>query len=123
MIKIIDEVNKDKEVNKWIKRLVLIICILLTGVVYYSFGQDARTIINSAVLAPVAWSWIFKPICKKFGVDYKQIDNTNTTKMDEMIAYTNAHPSRGITSSSPSSTVPMKHSPPINSRGIVKRIS
>ena len=76
VIKIIDEVNKDKEVKKLVKRLVLIICILLTGVVYYSFGQDARTIINSAVLAPVAWSWIFKPIAKKLGVDYKQVDDT-----------------------------------------------
>ena len=78
VIKIIDEVNKDKEVKKWVKRLVLIICILLTGVVYYAIGQDARTIMNSAVLAPVAWSWIFKPIAKKLGVDYKQIDKTNT---------------------------------------------
>lgn len=76
IIKIIDEANKDKEVKKWIKRLILIICILLTGVVYYVGGQDARTIINSAVLAPVAWSWIFKPICKKLGVDYKQVDDT-----------------------------------------------
>ena len=78
IIKIIDEINKDKEVKKWIKRLVLLICILLTGVGYYIFGQDARTIINSAVLAPVAWSWIFKPIAKKLGVDYKEIDKTNT---------------------------------------------
>lgn len=78
IIKIIDEANKDKEVKKWIKRLVLIICILLTGVVYYAIGQDATTIMNSAVLAPVAWSWIFKPIAKKLGVDYKQIDKTNT---------------------------------------------
>lgn len=80
IIKIIDEANKDKEVKKCIKRLVLIICILLTGIVYYTIGQDARTIINSAVLAPVAWSWIFKPILKKFGLDYKDIDEKLNNK-------------------------------------------
>lgn len=78
IIKIIDELNKEKEVKKWVKRLVLIVCILLTGVVYYKIGQDLKTVVNSAVLAPVAWSWIFKPICKKLGIDYKQIDKTNT---------------------------------------------
>ena len=77
IIKIIDEINKDKEVKTWTKRIVLIICIALTGVVYYNLGQDARTIINSAVLAPVTWSWLFKPICKRLGIDYKEIDKTN----------------------------------------------
>jgi hypothetical protein len=42
--------------------------------------EETVILINSSVLAPVAWSWIFKPILKKLGVDYKQIDKTN--KMD-----------------------------------------
>ena len=32
--------------------------------------------INSAVLAPVFWSWAVNPILKKLGVGYKDIDNT-----------------------------------------------
>ena len=40
---------------------------------YIAGGYENTTIlINSAILAPVAWSWIFKPILKKIGVDYKQ---------------------------------------------------
>ena len=76
VIKIIDELNKDKEVETWIKRVVLIVCILLTGVVYYITGQDVRLLFNSAILAPVAWSWVFRPIFKKLGIGYKEIDNT-----------------------------------------------
>ena len=70
------ELNKDKEVETWIKRVVLVVCILLTGVVYYIIGQDVRLLFNSAILAPVAWSWIFRPIFKKLGIGYKEIDNT-----------------------------------------------
>ena len=76
VIKIIDELNKNKEVKTWIKRVVLIVCILLTGIVYYITGQDVRLLFNSAILAPVAWSWIFRPIFKKLGIGYKEIDNT-----------------------------------------------
>lgn len=75
-IKIIDEINKDNKVKTWTKRIVLLIFILLTGVVYYIIGKDISILINSAVLAPVTWSWIFKPICKKLGIDYKQVDDT-----------------------------------------------
>lgn len=76
VIKIIDEANREKEVKTWHKRLVLLTCILLTGVVYWAIGKPLELLINSAILAPVAWSWIFKPICKKLGLDYKQVDDT-----------------------------------------------
>lgn len=76
VIKVIDELNKDKEVKTWHKRVVLLACILLTGVLYWAIGKDLELLINSAILAPVAWSWIFKPICKKLGLDYKQVDDT-----------------------------------------------
>lgn len=76
VIKIIDELNKDKEVTTLVKRLVLLGCILLTGVVYWLIGADVKLLVNSAILAPVAWSFIFKPICKKLDIDYKEVDNT-----------------------------------------------
>ena len=80
VIKLIDEINKEKEVTTWMKRLILFAIILLTGVVYYAIGQDVKLVVNSAILAPVSWSWIFKPICKKLKVDYKQVDKTITNK-------------------------------------------
>ena len=74
-IKLLDEVKKVKTAT-WIKRGVLVTAILSTGVLYCALGSDVKVIVNSAILAPVAWSWIFKPICKKLGVDYSNIDNT-----------------------------------------------
>lgn len=72
IIKIIDELNKDKAVGTWIKRLVLLFSIIVVGLVYYFIGADNKLLINSAILAPVFWSWIVKPICVKLDIDYKQ---------------------------------------------------
>lgn len=63
-----------KDISTWAKRLVLLITILSTGVLYYIIGSDTRVLLNSAILAPVFWSWILKPICKKFKIDYKNIN-------------------------------------------------
>ena len=75
VVKTIDEFNKDKEVSTWGKRLVLIACIVSTGVVYYLLGQDTKLLINSAILAPVSWHLIFKPVCKRLGINYKKVNN------------------------------------------------
>ena len=74
IIKFIDGINKDKEVKSWVKKVVLLACILSTGWLYYIYGQDVKILVNSAILTPLAWSWIFKPICKKLGIDYRKID-------------------------------------------------
>lgn len=74
VIKFIDGINKDKEVKSWVKKVVLLVCILSTGWLYYIYGQDVKILVNSAILTPLAWSWIFKPICKKLGIDYRKID-------------------------------------------------
>ena len=63
-----------KDIGTWTKRLVLLIAILSTGVLYYLIGSDTKVLLNSAILAPVFWSWILKPICKKFKIDYKNIN-------------------------------------------------
>jgi hypothetical protein len=45
--------------------------------IYIASGYDNTIIlVNSAILAPVFWSWVVSPILKKFGVGYKDIDNT-----------------------------------------------
>lgn len=74
IIKVIDDINKEKEVTTWTKRIVLLASIAFTGVVYLSIGKDTELLFNSAILAPVSWSWIFKPICAKLNIDYKQIN-------------------------------------------------
>lgn len=77
LIKVIDDLNGDKVVSTWTKRLVMIISCFAIAAGYRAGGYEETVIlINSSVLAPVAWSWIFKPILKKLGVDYKQIDKT-----------------------------------------------
>lgn len=68
---------KNKILTIWQKRLILLIVILFTGVVYYIIGTNAKVLLNSAILAPVSWSWIFKPLCAKFGFDYKQLNDFN----------------------------------------------
>ena len=74
IIKVWDEKNGNKVLTTWQKRSVLLIVILSTGVLYYVLGYDTKTLVNSAILAPVFWSWILKPICKKFKIDYKNIN-------------------------------------------------
>lgn len=73
IIKVWDDNNGNKVVTTWQKRSVLLAVILSTGVLYYVLGNDTKTLINSAILAPVFWSWIMKPICKHFKIDYKSI--------------------------------------------------
>ena len=74
------DLNGDKVVSTWTKRLVMIISCFAIAAGYRAGGYEETVIlINSSVLAPVAWSWIFKPILKKIGVDYKKIDKTTKT--------------------------------------------
>mgnify|MGYP006872975303 CR=1 FL=1 len=63
-----------KNLTTWSKRKVLLLVILSTGVLYYFIGADVKVLLNSAILAPVFWSWILKPICKHFNIDYNQVN-------------------------------------------------
>ena len=72
IIKVIDDKRKDN-LTTWQKRIVLLIAILSTGVLYYLTGSDSKVLLNSAILSPVFWSWIMKPICKYFNIDYKKV--------------------------------------------------
>ena len=73
VIKLFDS-KKDKTLTIWQKRIVLLVSIVLLAIVYYFTGTDIRLLVNSAILAPVSWSWIFKPLCAKFNIDYKQLN-------------------------------------------------
>lgn len=77
VIKVIDYFNGDNKVPTWQKRCVLVISIATMAGIYIVAGYDnAIMLVNSAILAPVFWSWVVSPILKKLGVGYKDIDNT-----------------------------------------------
>ena len=76
IIKVIDYFNGDNKVPTWQKRCVLIISIFTMAMIYIASGYDNTImLVNSAVLAPVFWSWAVSPILKKLGIGYKDIDN------------------------------------------------
>lgn len=74
IIKFIDSVNGTNKVATWIKRIIMLCSVILISIGYYITGTDTKLIINSAILAPVSWSWIFKPICKYLNIDYKDFN-------------------------------------------------
>lgn len=74
IIKWLSESKLKIKITTWKKRIVLICSIVLVGIVYSIFNVDNRLILNSAILAPVTWSWIFRPICEKFGLNYIKDD-------------------------------------------------
>lgn len=77
IIKSIDYFNGDNKVPTWQKRCVLVISIAAMAGIYIAAGYDNTImLVNSAILAPVFWSWVVSPILKKLGVGYKDIDNT-----------------------------------------------
>lgn len=77
LIKIHDYLNGDgRKVPTWNKRLYLIISIIVIGVVYQQAGEIKTTVlVNSAILAPVFWSWLAAPMLRKFGINYKQAND------------------------------------------------
>lgn len=74
VITTINNRNRHNDLTTWSKRLILLLVILFTGVLYALLDYDVKTLINSAILAPVFWSWIMKPICKRFKIDYRDIN-------------------------------------------------
>ncbi len=74
IINIINSRNGNIDMHTWSKRIVLLICIVLVGSFYYFTGSDIKLILNSAIITPVFWSWVIKPICKHFKLDYKQLN-------------------------------------------------
>lgn len=75
IIKLIDVLNKEAPVSKLVKRIVLVAVILACTITYGLVGDFSVKLINSAVAAPVFYSWILKPILKKFGINYSTLDD------------------------------------------------
>ena len=76
IIQLIGFITK-KEVTKAVK-VITTICVSI--MLYFLYGAittvSKEVLLNSSILAPVAWDWIIKPLCKWIKIDYKkeQID-------------------------------------------------
>lgn len=69
-IKAFTDNSKNVKFTTWQKRLVFISLSILIAVIYKITGSDLKILFNSIIIAPVTWSWILKPICKKLNIDY-----------------------------------------------------
>lgn len=73
IIKCIDYFNGPIVVPTIGKRISLIVSIIIVTSIYIYIGYNNKIILfNSAVVSPVAWSWILRPIFIKLGFGYKQ---------------------------------------------------
>lgn len=75
LIKVVDYFNGDAKIPTWTKRVILLVAIGIVTTAYILSGYSQNIVlINSAILAPIFWSWILRPIFIKFGIGYKQVD-------------------------------------------------
>lgn len=70
IIKTITDYKKKSKVSTWNKRLIFLFISAIIATIYCLIGSDIKTVFNSFILAPVSWSWIFKPICDKLNIGY-----------------------------------------------------
>lgn len=73
-IQLINDIKRVK-LTTWGKRIIFVIISIIVAIYYCNNGADNKIIFNSIVLAPVSWSWIFKPICSKLKIDYNNKSN------------------------------------------------
>ena len=77
IIKVIDYANGEKILSRLMKRVCLCSAILFMSVIYWCLGyENYITLVNSAIAAPVFYSWCLKPILKFYKIGYNDIDNT-----------------------------------------------
>lgn len=69
---IIQLFSKKTFTKKQFKILITIIVSIVMGIIYHFITDiSTETLINSAIFAPLAWDWVFKPIFNKLKIDYK----------------------------------------------------
>lgn len=74
-IQVWDNINGEKLLTTWQKRLMMLLATIISLVSYKICHYDNNLILfNSTIAAPVFWSWVLKPILDKFGIGYKKID-------------------------------------------------
>lgn len=74
IIKIIESITK-KQVKKLFKIIATIIVTIGFDFICIKYTEiDKQILLNSSILAPVAWDWVIKPLCKLIKIDYKNLD-------------------------------------------------
>lgn len=72
VIKVIDELNKEKEVTRWGKRVVTISTALIVALPLYFFDAiELKVLIYSFILSLISWDLVFRPIIKSLNVGYR----------------------------------------------------
>lgn len=62
-----------KKVSKGIKIGITIVTSILLFLLYGGITDcNKEVLLNSSILAPVAWDWIIKPLCNLMKIDYKE---------------------------------------------------
>lgn len=75
IIKTIDQLNGNKVVPVWAKRLIAVGCGIIVGVITVIFSGYSNMILYSFILSLVSWDTVFKPIIKRLkGFDYKKLE-------------------------------------------------
>lgn len=72
IIKVIDNLNKEKIVPTYLKRIIALIVGIIIAFTVVSFGADKTIILYSFILSLVSWDYLFKGIIKKLSIDYKK---------------------------------------------------
>ena len=75
IVKIIENINK-KKLKRIFKFLATSVVTIGFDFIFIKYTEiDRQILLNSSILAPVAWDWVIKPICKLIKIDYKNLDN------------------------------------------------
>lgn len=75
LVKIWDRINGDNPVKSIYKKLTLLFSIVFIGGIYILLNYENKiALLNSAILAPIFWNYVIKPIFKLLKIDYKSID-------------------------------------------------
>ena len=76
IITLIEYITK-KRIAKAIK---IGITIGVSIILFFLYGGitdcNKEILLNSSILAPVAWDWVIKPLCKWIKIDYKQEESS-----------------------------------------------
>lgn len=86
IIRLVYNIKKGRYVTTWSKRFILMGCSIFVAIIYKlsNYNKDI-IIINSAILAPVFWDWILRPILIKLGVDYRKFEKYDDDIIDTKI--------------------------------------